>query len=373
MANQTVEYDVIIRGAGVAGLGVASGFARRKKRALVVDTLSLKGSGTLAAAGILHPFFCQAQTSPMIPILAEAFDFFKHWRPQWAPHEIGFSIHPVGMNYLACGTEEEQLLEAQYTWQIKKGVRIKKINRAKLLGNCPSLSPAISSGLNYRDVGYMEPRLFFKSVKKELKNKGVTFLDLPLPAEVSNRHGNFVLETKNKTFQALNYVDATGSWLAKNPDCSSIIEPLRGEVFVVSNQNIKLDTIYHTVEEFYVLPWQKWGTLLGSTSDRAGFRPSVTVKGKQYVFRGIQKILPSITEQKVIQSWAGLRPVTKDQLPVFGKITEKDSAFVIGGYFKNGMLLGPYLGDKLAEWIITGKQDRTLQILNPNRFKIRKK
>lgn len=374
MSHSLREYDVMIQGAGVAGLGVAAGLALRKKRVLVIDTTSLSGTGSLAAAGMLHPFFCQTKTSSMIPTLTEAFDFFPSWIKRWAPDAVGQSIHQIGMHYLACGSDEEQILESQYAWQKQKGIRIQKVSRKKLLQDHPLLSKSVSLGLKYLDVGYMEPRLFFKAVKNRLRAAGVSFYESPELLKVTEKKGQFFLKTKPKeTMKAACYVDATGSWLAKNPLLSSVIEPVRGEIFVIPNQKIKLRTIFHTTNEYYVLPWGKKGTLLGSTTDRVGFRPTVTAKGKRDVFQGIEKILPLITGEKVVQSWAGLRPVTKDRLPIVGKLQKDSVAFFVGGYFKNGMLLGPYLGDCLAEWIVSGKQDASMKLFDPNRFKLRKK
>jgi glycine oxidase len=374
MPNQVSEYDVIVKGAGIAGIGVAAGLALRKKRVLVVSTHALKGAGSLAAAGILHPFFCQTSNSPMIPTLTDAFDFFPSWLKRWAPKEVGRSVHYIGMNYVACGQKEEQILESQYAWQMKKGIRIQKISQKKLLQENPLLSKSVSMGLNYLDVGYLEPQLFFKAVQAQLKDAGVSFYESSECVKVIEKEGRFFFKTKEqKTIKAACYVDATGSWMAKNSFLSSVIEPVRGELFVIPNKKIKLQTIFHTTNEYYVLPWGKTETLLGSTTDRVGFRPNVTTQGKHDVFRGIEKILPLIAEEKVVKSWAGLRPVTKDRLPIVGKMRKDSAAFFVGGYYKNGMLLGPYLGDRLAEWIVSGEQDPSIKFLDTSRFKIHKK
>ena len=59
-------------------------------------------------------------------------------------------------------------------------------------------------------------------------------------------------------------------------------------------------------------------------------------------------MVPALAEARVVDSWAGLRPVTPDGLPIIGADPDVPSLIYACGHGKNGILLAPITGECVA-------------------------
>src|SRR4029453_2174421 len=87
--------------------------------------------------------------------------------------------------------------------------------------------------------------------------------------------------------------------------------------------------------------------LAGSTLERAGFVKEVTPEGRSAIRRIAAEIAPMLADLPVAESWAGLRPGTRDGLPVVGPGAVA-GLFHATGLYRNGILLGPLVGEAVA-------------------------
>ena len=67
-------------------------------------------------------------------------------------------------------------------------------------------------------------------------------------------------------------------------------------------------------------------------------------------------------------TWAGLRPVAPDGMPVVGRWPARGNLYVATGYSMFGITLGLPLGEALAAVITGGEDDPELASLSPRRF-----
>jgi len=58
--------------------------------------------------------------------------------------------------------------------------------------------------------------------------------------------------------------------------------------------------------------------ILGSTMEYVGFQPEVTPDGIARIFAATVTLCPGLVRGKLRRTWAGLRPVTPDGLPIIG-------------------------------------------------------
>jgi glycine/D-amino acid oxidase-like deaminating enzyme len=87
--------------------------------------------------------------------------------------------------------------------------------------------------------------------------------------------------------------------------------------------------------------------LAGSTAERAGFDKSVTAGGLRAVLGAALRIAPALSEVRITDAWAGLRPGTPDGLPVIGPGAPPGLVHA-AGLFRNGILLGALVGETAA-------------------------
>jgi glycine oxidase len=107
--------------------------------------------------------------------------------------------------------------------------------------------------------------------------------------------------------------------------------------------------------------------LAGSTSERAGFDTSVTAGGIRAVLDIALEIAPILAEMPIADSWAGLRPGSPDGLPIVGP-GAVPGLFHASGLFRNGILLGPLVGELVAGLALGRPADPGLASFSPERF-----
>jgi len=67
-------------------------------------------------------------------------------------------------------------------------------------------------------------------------------------------------------------------------------------------------------------------------------------------------------------SWAGLRPVTPDLLPILGPDPEAPDIIYACGHSRNGILLAPLTGDVVAAMLVGEVVLHDLSQFRPERF-----
>jgi glycine oxidase len=94
----------------------------------------------------------------------------------------------------------------------------------------------------------------------------------------------------------------------------------------------------------YLVPRGDGRTYVGSTEDSVGFDASTTDAGIAEVRRIGAAIAAPIAAARMLNGWAGLRPMTPDALPMVGPDPEMRSVLYACGHSKNGVLLAPLTG-----------------------------
>ncbi|MEP6905323.1 MAG: FAD-dependent oxidoreductase, partial [Gemmatimonadales bacterium] len=80
------------------------------------------------------------------------------------------------------------------------------------------------------------------------------------------------------------------------------------------------------------------------------------------------EIAPALGALEPTSSWAGLRPVTPDMLPLLGPDRDHPEIVYAAGHSRNGILLAPLTGKTVAE-IVSGKPPSfDLSQFRPDRF-----
>ena len=107
------------------------------------------------------------------------------------------------------------------------------------------------------------------------------------------------------------------------------------------------------------------GLVVGATMYEQGEDRQVTVAGVRDLLADAEAVLPSIAEYELVDAMAGLRPMTPDNLPLIGRVSER--AIAATGHGRNGVLMTAITVDAvLAE--LDGAPLPGLAHLNPGRF-----
>ena len=118
----------------------------------------------------------------------------------------------------------------------------------------------------------------------------------------------------------------------------------------------------------YVVPRRDGRLIAGSTMEEAGFNARVTVEGVAKALEIATAIAPATRHSTIADTWIGFRPATPDGLPIIGK-GEAEGLVIAGGLFRNGILLGPLVGEIAAGLAAGEGAPVDLSAFSPRRFR----
>ncbi|MDQ6736407.1 MAG: FAD-dependent oxidoreductase [Gemmatimonadota bacterium] len=150
---------------------------------------------------------------------------------------------------------------------------------------------------------------------------------------------------------------AAGAWsalIAGSGPAVAAIQPVRGQMIA-----FEAECVSHVVcgEDGYLIPRSDGLTVAGGTMEHAGYDASTTPDAIQVLHDRAARLCPALALIPVHSSWAGLRPVTPDLLPIIGPDPERPRLIHASGHSRNGILLAPLTAEVVAD-IVNGQSPR---------------
>ncbi len=169
-------------------------------------------------------------------------------------------------------------------------------------------------------------------------------------------------------FEAPRMILATGAWAASLSGLPTRlpVRPLRGQLLRLDGLPIRHVTY---ACGGYLVP--RGETLLvGATSEAVGFANETTHEGGNALRSIATRAIAALSEAKVIEHWAGLRPVTPDELPILGPDPDVPQLVYACGFSRNGILLAPWAASELGDMLAGERTDGSLALFSCQRFSI---
>jgi glycine/D-amino acid oxidase-like deaminating enzyme len=99
-----------------------------------------------------------------------------------------------------------------------------------------------------------------------------------------------------------------------------------------------------------------------------GFHPEVSSAGLARIFTGVAELCPTLDRARVHRTWAGLRPVTPDGLPIIGAEPRLQGLWYATGHGRNGILLAGITGVIVRQLLSGEAPGEDLEPFSPTRF-----
>lgn len=152
-------------------------------------------------------------------------------------------------------------------------------------------------------------------------------------------------------FSADVFVWAGGAWAGQQlGQLSPVphIRPVRGQMLLYAPGSHSLEHILFQ-DGLYLVPRRDGHLLAGSTIEDAGFDAGTTPEILQKLHEDACRLLPGLRAHQPVQSWAGLRPGSPDNIPVIDRHPEHDNLWVNTGHFRYGVTMAPACSRLLVE------------------------
>lgn len=339
--------NIAVVGAGIIGLSTALTLADRGHCVTVYDSDPVSGA-TWHAGGMLAPAAeVVYKQDPLFPLMIAA----GQWYPELIKLTAKHTDKPTG--YRTDGTivvakdrADKTHLEELQEYQELHGMTTERVTTREARKLEPALHPAIAGAVHIPGDHQVRPRLFAEALIDACRNANVTFIHEAIHDVDELDADQIVLAN------GLGARETTGWFEGENP---LKLRPVYGdmvELRVPEHQRPLADRVIRGFVEdrpIYVIPRDGDGLTLGATT-REDNRPAPQAGGVFQLLRDGIEILPAIEDCDIVETHAGARPGSPDDLPYLGRFS--DRVVVSTGYFRHGILLaavGARCGAELVE------------------------
>ena len=362
--------EVVVIGGGIIGSACAHYLAASGKEVLVIDSDSVAGNSTAAAAGMLAPLAEATSEDPTLALAVRARDMYRELVPELNEAtgiEIGYWVE--GVLQVAFSEEEVASARNDVAWLRQSGFTAEWLSDDEVRQRCPGLSPDIMGGILAPEDGALEPEQLREALIQSAIARGAEVEHGQVKAVECRKGKVRTVKTTDGAIDCGAVVIAAGAWSGRIQGLPRplSVEPLRGEMAALPWPDEEPGAVVYGAGG-YVL--RRGGeALAGSTMEFAGFDAGVSSAGIETVLDRAVRLYPALEGQLVQREWAGLRPATPDGYPILGADPEIPNLVYATGHGRNGILMAGFTGMTVATLIDgAGPEDLDLTSFSPERF-----
>lgn len=341
----------LIVGGGLIGCAIAYELGKAGYRCTVLDKGPLLQEASTAAAGMLGAQVELHHPGPFYAFCRYSLSLYRAWTEE-LERISGVSVEYRDEGILrAAFTEADELeLRGRLSWMQDA----RWLDRDELLAAEPELSPDVRGGLQLPADHQLHPRRLAQALKAALVRQGCELRENTPVFELTRASGNgrvTGVRTAEGTLDASLVVLSAGAW---SPGLADAIG-LRLPIFPVKGQCISLRpsapisrfTLF--TQGCYIVPKEDGTCLVGATQVEAGFDKRATAAAVGELHARAARLLPALADAELADTWAGLRPGTRDGLPFLGWCPDAPGLMIATGHYRNGILLAPATGRIVRE------------------------
>jgi glycine oxidase len=350
------------------GAACARELASTGRKVLVLDVGGDLGQAWRAAGGMLAPQIEADARDPLLELGLAARDLYRPLADVLRDTTgIDIGLWQEGIARVAGTDGEAEELKSKVAWQQQQGHLSDWLDSAEVRHRWPWLGPTAGALWAARD-GALDPERLVAALRADAQRlRAVLITDRAVRVD---RDGERVTGVTGETdrYSAGDVVLAAGAWsgLLEGLPRPVPVQPVRGQMAAVPwPADIPRAILYH--KDCYLLA-RGSEAIIGSTMEHVGFRSEVTSAGLARIFAATVVLCPSLIRSKVKRTWAGLRPMTPDGLPIIGGEPLLQGLWYATGHGRNGILLAGITGVLVRQLVNREAPSAGLQAFVADRF-----
>jgi glycine oxidase len=354
--------EIVVVGGGVIGCCIAYYLARGGARVTLLERGQLASGASGVAAGMLAP---QVEA----PFADEFFEVALRGRAAHEPladqlrEAIGLDVEYRRTGILRVArTEAERVdLDRMLRWQSARGLAAEWVDNAHL-GECEPLLKGVAArllagGLWLADEGQVRgPRLVHALATAAIAH-GAKVRESTQVLGVCASGGRVTgVRTTTGSVGADTVVLAAGVWsprLVENIGFNLPVLPVKGQILSLRALG-KAPRQVLWAGECYLVPRPDGEIVLGATEEEGNYDVRPTLAGMNRLTEAALEVVPAVGSFSVDGFWSGLRPAAPDRYPIVGWAPATEGLFLATAHYRNGILLGPLTGQRVADHLLTG-------------------
>ena len=341
------DRDVLVLGAGIAGLSVARELGQRGWRPLVLERDVAASHASTAAAGILAARGVVRSSVPGRLFYTRSLQVYPQWVAALS-REAGMDV-TVGEGddwcFFCHGGRADRFrarLETESDpsrWEETESV---PVQLRSLLRDRPWRV------FRFPQERWIRPSELLAALLESVRKSGTRILENSGEVKLERDGEGWSATCAHGTFRAPVAVVAAGPWTGSvlNPvGWTANLVPVRGQLVRVPALH-GLEAMVHLEDTFYVVPRGEW-SVVGATVEHGVFEERTTPAGLADLQARIRQIFPRFDLSTAVESWAGIRPRTRDRVPQVGRLEK--GLYLASGHYRSGISMAPRTGAVIGD------------------------
>ena len=356
-----------IVGAGIIGCAIARALSARRVSVTVFEPRAVGRGATQASAGALVPYVEAHEGGPLLALSTRSLALYDEFiRDVRSESGVDVDYARCGSLEIAFTSGEEAILRAAVVRHPDAGLRW--LDCGELLSLEPRVSREARGAVLVDTHGYVFAPQLTEALATAARLRGTAFVAERVTGVVPASNGADII-TDRATASFDHVVIASGAWagfLRVAESATPIpVRPIKGQLLRVRGASLTRLVWSHAC---YFVPQANGDVLIGATMEDVGFDERPTAEASAGLLEAARQVLPGLAPVSVVETRAGLRPSTSDNLPLVGHPTGIDSITYAVGHFRNGVILAPLTAELVAALVLDGHRDSALDVLSPARF-----
>ena len=343
--------EVIVVGAGVAGLGVAWRLAEAGVRVLVLDRGAAGRGATWAAAGMLAP--AAELGFEELDLYALSQESLARW-PGFAADlraatGVDVGLRTEGTLVVADDRDSLAALRRLFAFQTAQGAPVAWLSGEAAREAEPLLSPRVPGAVWSPDDHQVDNRALAGALVAAVRVAGGEIREHAAVASVvPDADRPAVVLASGERIAARAVVLAAGAWSRGVGGLAPVpVRPVKGQMLSLAMTDAVRLGVTVRGPRAYLVPKPDGRLVVGATSEERGYDAAVTAGGLFRVLDGALRVVPGVEELDVVETWAALRPASRDHAPLLGR-TAAPGVVAATGHYRHGVLLAPVTADEVA-------------------------
>ena len=363
----------LVIGGGIIGSCVAWRLAREHAEVRILERGRLGQEASWAAAGMIAPQAEAQGPGPFFDLCMRARDVFAATVPTLrAESGIDPEYDDAGILYVAFDAAESAELRERAKWQTAAGGVVAELSAAEARQMEPALAAEVNYAVHMPADRRTDNRKLTHAFAAAAVAKGARVHEGMRVASIVVKNGRAtgVRLDDGKELAADVIVNASGAWASdfRGLEADQVATyPVRGQMLCFEGLRPLAGPSVFSAHG-YLVPRRDGRLLAGSTMEEAGYDKRVTLDGMEKITRGARKMMPSLGNLPFREAWAGLRPATRDFLPILGASPNAANVFYATGHFRSGILLSALTGEIIADLVFDRAPSINLEPFAPARF-----
>lgn len=369
MSDASESWDVIVVGAGVAGLGVAWQLATLGQHVLVVEREHAGYGASGAAAGMLAPTSeVHFEEHALLNLGQRSLAMYPEF-VQSLQEASGVDVDYRTQGTLVVGLDGDDTaaLKHLYTYQRALGLDVQWCTDTQARGLEPALSPNVHSAVFCATDHQIDPGLLVQALKQACLKAGVSIQEGVGVGSIKVEDDRVcgVVMDDARTLRARRVLLAAGAWTRSVEGITRRavphIRPIRGQMIALDMGAHPLCEHVIRAPDAYLVPKSDGRLIIGATMEEMGFDPRPTAGGLFELLRGAWETMPGVYDAPVLKTWVGFRPMTLNNLPVLGPSPHVDGLWFATGHGRNGILLTAITATQVARAMVGLAYDEAIE------------